>query len=354
LTPIRQDPNDLTKLAIRFSKTMKLYFLLCISFLNATVAVGQNSALTRIAFGSCSKDGEQQLWKEVIDQKAQLWIWLGDNIYGDSQDTAVLRAKYKRQKSNPDYQQLLKTMPVIGTWDDHDYGVNDGGKFNSKKKVIKETLLEFLGVPPSARVRKHEGVYSSHIYGNGDKKVKVILLDTRYFRDTLLASTVKGKRYNVNDTGDILGEQQWQWLEDELTESDAAIHIIGSSIQLVAEEQGFEKWANFPAARDRFFYLLKKTQPINTFVISGDRHMAEISKTDVTGLTYPLYDFTASGLTHTWNVEVEESNRHRVGVNIIRKNFGMIIIDWAKVSPTITFEIWGKGGKALLRHTPFE
>ena len=349
-----RDPNDLSKLAIQFSKTMKRYFLLCLLFSSATVAIGQNSAITRIAFGSCSKDEEQQLWREVVDQKAQLWIWLGDNIYGDSQDTSVLRAKYKRQKSNADYQLLLKTMPVIGTWDDHDYGVNDGGKFNPKKKIIKETLLEFLDVPSTALVRKHEGVYSSNSYGTGDKKVKVILLDTRYFRDTLFASKVEGKRYEVNEQGDILGEQQWQWLEEELTESDAAVHIIGSSIQLVAEEQGFEKWANFPAARDRFFYLLKKTQPKNALVISGDRHIAEISKTDVTGLPYPLYDFTSSGLTHTWSKDFGESNRYRVGVNIIQKNFGMILIDWSKITPSITFEVWGKGGKAFLRHTPFE
>ncbi len=333
---------------------MKLFLLFNLIIFYTANSFGQNNTLSRIAFGSCSKDEEPQLWKEVVDQKAQLWIWLGDNIYGDSQDTSVLRKKYNHQKSNPDYQTLLHTMPVIGTWDDHDYGVNDGGKYNSKKQLIKEPLLQFLDVPQNAEVRKHEGVYSSYVYGSGDKKIKIILLDTRYFRDTLIASKAEGKRYEINETGDILGEDQWNWLEDQLTESDAAIHIIGSSIQLVAEEQGFEKWANFPRARERFFYLLKKTQPKNAIVISGDRHIAEISKIDVTGLTYPLYDFTSSGLTHTWSKDFGESNRYRVGINVIQKNFGMIVIDWTKVTPTITFEVWGKGGKAFLRHTPFE
>jgi alkaline phosphatase D len=346
--------NELSKLANQLAKTMKLFFLSLILVIKVSYVVCQNNTLTRIAFGSCSKDEEPQLWKEVINQKAQLWIWLGDNIYGDTQDTLVLHKKYEHQKSNPDYQLLLKTMPVIGTWDDHDYGVNDGGKFNPKKREIKEALLTFLNVPKNAPVRKHEGVYSSHVYGTGDRKIKILLLDTRYFRDTLEASKKEGVRYEVNKMGDILGEQQWQWLEDELTESDAAIHIIGSSIQLVAEEQGFEKWANFPAARERFFYLLKKTQPNNAFVISGDRHIAEISKIDVTGLSYPLFDFTSSGLTHTWAKDFGEVNKHRVGVNVIQKNFGMIVIDWSKVTPTITFEVWGQGGKAYLRHTPFE
>ena len=76
----------------------------------------------------------------------------------------------------------------------------------------------------------------------------------------------------------MLGETQWLWLEKELRESDAALHIIGSSIQFVAEDHGYEKWANFPAARERFIQLLGRIKPTNTFIISGDRHIAEISK----------------------------------------------------------------------------
>jgi alkaline phosphatase D len=113
---------------------MKLFFTVTFSLITVLSCLGQKNTLSRIAFGSCSKDEEPQLWKEIVQQKPQLWIWLGDNIYGDSQDSSVLRVKYKHQKSNTEYQQLIKAMPVIGTWDDHDYGVNDGGKFHSKKK----------------------------------------------------------------------------------------------------------------------------------------------------------------------------------------------------------------------------
>ncbi len=332
---------------------MKRLFLTTLFLIASYFCKAQENALSRIAFGSCSKDEEQQLWQEIINQKPHLWIWLGDNIYGDTQDTAVLRKKYKRQKENVDYQRMLKAMPVIGTWDDHDYGVNDGGKYNSKKKECKEVLLEFLDVPASADVRKHEGVYSSYTYGSLGKKIKIILLDTRYFRDTLEASTIQGTRYSINNKGDVLGEPQWAWLEKELTDSDADVHIVGSSIQFIPEEQGFEKWANFPKARQRFLDLLQKTKPNNIFIISGDRHIAEISKMDVTGLLYPLYEFTSSGLTHTWDRDFDEANHYRVGSNVIQKNFGMILIDWTKQTPSITFEVWGKDGRAYLRYTAF-
>jgi alkaline phosphatase D len=301
------------------------------------------SQLTRIAFGSCSEeDTEEQMWTDIVAQKPQLWIWLGDNVYADTHDMTFLKKQYQKQKFNPDYQQLVKACPVIGIWDDHDYGVNDGGKFYTKKKESKEELLRFLDVPGDAPVRQHEGAYSSYIIGTGKQTVRVILLDTRYFRDTLYRSKEPGKRYEINKTGDMLGEEQWKWLEKELKESDAALNIIGSSIQFIAEDHGYEKWANFPAARQRLIQLLSKVKPKNTFLISGDRHIAEISKMKIPELPYELYDFTSSGLTHTWSPGMEtEINTHRVGDLVIQKTFGLLVIDWGQSQPKVHLQIHG-------------
>jgi alkaline phosphatase D len=304
------------------------------------------SQLTRIAFGSCSEeDREEQMWPDIVAQKPQLWVWLGDNVYADTHDMTLLRNQYQKQKSNPGYQQVLKTCPAIGIWDDHDYGINDGGKFYTKKKESKEELLRFLDVPADAQVRQHEGAYSSYLTGTGKQTVKVILLDTRYFRDTLLRSTEVGKRYEINKTGDVLGEQQWRWLEKELNESKAGVNIIGSSIQFIAEDHGYEKWGNFPVARQRLIQLLSKVKPKNTFFISGDRHIAEVSKMKIPELPYELYDFTSSGLTHTWSAGMEtEINNHRVGDLVIQKTFGVLVIDFTESSPIITMEIRGLHG----------
>ena len=299
--------------------------------------------LTRIAFGSCSEeDTHEQMWPDICAQKPQLWIWLGDNVYADTHDMTLLRTQYQRQKSNSGYQQLLKICPVIGIWDDHDYGINDGGKFFTKKKESKEELLRFLDVPADAPVRQHEGAYTSYETGTEKQRVKVILLDTRYFRDTLYKSNEAGKRYEISKTGDVLGEEQWKWLERELKESTAAVNIIGSSIQFIAEEHGYEKWANFPAARQRLIKLLSTVKPKKTFFISGDRHIAEVSRMKIQELPYELYDFTSSGLTHTWKGAEAEVNKHRVGALIIEKTFGVIVIDWT--GSTVALEIRGAHG----------
>ncbi len=178
----------------------------------------------------------------------------------------------------------------------------------------------------------------------------MILLDTRYFRDTVYKD-INTKAYLPNNTGDILGETQWAWLENELKNSEADFHIIGSSIQVIPEDHAYEKWANFPTARKRLFDLLEKYPDKKTIMISGDRHIAEISRIDLEGLPYPLYDFTSSGLTHSWNNGIVEMNRHRVSDFIRGLNFGLIIIDWEKNgNHKIRFEIRGEADKLLYKY----
>lgn len=307
----------------------------------------------RVAFGSCSRQqSEAQLWNEVVQAHPEAWLWLGDNIYGDTHNMDTLRSMYLRQKSRPSYQNLLRLVPVVyGTWDDHDYGVNDGGKFFSKRRESQQLMLDFLDVPAESPVRKRDGVYQSYMLGDSKLQVKLILLDTRFFRDTLPRGSEKGRRYDINPTGDVLGEAQWKWLEQELTSSKAAVHLIGTSIQFIAEEQGFEKWANFPAARQRMIDLLSRTKPSGVIFMSGDRHIAEVSRLAVPGLKDPVYDFTSSGLTHTWSTVMEESNRHRVGNLVIERNFGVIDMDRRGKRIRVRFTTFGPGLRNLSEYS---
>ncbi len=312
-----------------------------------SAALDTTQTLTTIAFGSCNRQDEPQpLWDDILAQRPDLWIWLGDNIYGDTDDMKKMRSMYEKQLAQPDYQQLRASVPVVGTWDDHDYGVNDGGKEFAPKAASRDLLLEFLAVPKNRPVWDREGAYQAYTLGPAGQRVKVLLLDTRYFRDALLASADEDRRYGPNEAGDLLGEAQWRWLEAELSNSDAQVHIIGSSIQVLAEDHGFEKWANFPQSRQRLFDLIADTQAPGVVLLSGDRHIGEISRYDAPGVAYPLYDLTSSGLTHVYE-EADEPNRHRVSDLIKVLNFGLITIDWSSTPVQLTFQIRGEEGKVL-------
>ena len=308
--------------------------------------------LTTIAVGSCNRqDLPQVYWDSINAQDPDLWIWLGDNIYGDSEDMGVLETKYQQQKTNEYYSAFIARTPVIGIWDDHDYGVNDGDQHYPFKEASKELMLDFLDVPLDAAVRSREGAYQSFSFGPSGKKVKIILLDARYFRDTLQGTGLRsGPRYLPNETGDILGEAQWKWLEEELRESDAQVHLIGCGIQMIPEEQGFEKWANFPQARNRLLALIAEIDPSGLLLMSGDRHIAELSKWPFAGGEKNIYELTASGLTHTWSgLLVEEPNQYRVGDLLVSKNYGVIRINWDTAPPQLSVTVMSTENEVLLQ-----
>ncbi len=326
-------------------KKIAICFVVALFFFETILAqdVVVTIKLQTIAIGSCNRqEAPQDYWSTIIKTKPDLWVWLGDNIYGDTDDMAVLKAKYDKQKANSAYQALLSQTPVVGIWDDHDFGKNDAGVEYPYKAASRDLMFDFLDVPENSPAWKRKGGYQSYVFGSGGKKVKILLLDARYFRGEL--RRVDGV-YQKNMTGSVLGDAQWQWLEKELSNSDAAIHILASGIQFIADEHRFEKWDNFPKERQRLLDLLVKTQPKNAFFLSGDRHISEIASIDIPEYGR-FYDFTSSGLTHSYESSTE-TNSHRMGKLITEKSFGLIKIDWSGASPKVSLEMRGIKGELL-------
>lgn len=299
-----------------------------------------------IAFGSCNKhDLPQPLWGPIIQTKPDVWLWLGDAIYGDSEDPAVLKEKYDAVNANKGYQKVKDMSSVIGTWDDHDYGKNDGTKHFAGKEASKTEFLNFMGVSESHPTRKRDGIYQSYILGSGTKKVKVILLDNRTFRDKV--SRDEKKAYVPDPAADMLGEAQWKWLASELKNNDAAITIIANGSQVLSRFHPYEKWGNYPASRKKLFKMISTFRPSGVILLSGDRHHAEISKVNIPEIKHSLYEFTSSGMTHTRKYPQPEANKFRVGKKVDKLNFGVLRIDWASSPVKVKLEVRGEANKLL-------
>ncbi|RAU81850.1 alkaline phosphatase D family protein [Pontibacter arcticus] len=307
-------------------------------------AVAQKQAEFVMAFGSCNRQNlPQPMWDVIAKEQPNLWIWLGDNIYGDTDDMAVLKAKYDVQANQEGYKKLASSVPVIGTWDDHDYGRNDAGKEYPYRKESQALALDFFNEPANSPRRKQEGIYAAYDYKLKNKTVKVILLDIRYHQDALQKDSTKA--YLPNMEGDLLGEAQWKWLEKQLKDSKADAHIIGSGIQFIPDQHPYEKWANFPNTRNRLFNLLAKTKPKGVMLISGDRHIGEFSKMEVKGLSYPVYEITSSGLTHSATNNTSEVNPYRVGPLVNQKHFGVFTFKENGKSFSVELELKGENGE---------
>lgn len=191
----------------------------------------------------------------------------------------------------------------------------------------------------------------------------MILLDTRYFRSPLEHRKVRrdptlGHPGHYRPSHDVertlLGEAQWAWLA-EVLRRPADVRVIASSIQVVAEDHGFETWANLPFERRRLLETIRTAGAEGVLFVSGDRHLAELSVLDheraapdsAADVGYPLVDLTSSSLNRpsTWRNEV---NRHRRGSPYFEVNFGTIEVDWE--TARLTLAIRGAGGQVLLRH----
>lgn len=289
-----------------------------ILFALSLFASAHADTISRIAFGSCAhQNREQPIWEAVRESNPDVWVWLGDNIYGDTDDAKILAEKYALQKAKPGYSQLIEECRVLGTWDDHDFGKNNGGKEFSGKAITQKALLDFLDEPLDSPRRMQEGVYWSYLFGEGEQQVQVLLIDVRYHRD------LPGEK-----NADIFGQAQRDWIVSQLSAHQPAVTLIASGTQVIPEDHRYEKWAQFPEARNWFFNTLSEHRESGVVFLSGDRHISEFSSTKLKGMEQPIFDITASSLSHSWEDFPGEENRHRVGKVFHQNNFGFLEIDW--------------------------
>lgn len=334
---------------------------LCFVLLCMVSQASLADTIERIAFGSCAEQHkEQAIWQQVLAADPDLFVFLGDNVYADSDDPAELQAAYAALAAQPGFQQLRNSTRFIATWDDHDYGQNDIGADYVSKEASRRIMLDFFGAAPDSP-RRHQpgGIYTSYFYGEPGQRVQVILLDLRWARSELVSVQSPQRRserqqqnrgpYEANLAADavLMDEAQWQWLEQQL-QVPADLRVIGSSIQLLAEFTGWETWANYPRERQRFIELLARYQQEPVVIISGDVHWAELSMIEETASRWPLLELTSSGLTEEWSAI--SPNRHRVGRAHAEANFGLLEIDWSREPAALDLRITNVTGEHLIEH----
>jgi alkaline phosphatase D len=310
-----------------------------------------------IAFGSCIKNLEHPMLDRALTLPMELFLFLGDNIYADTEDMAVMRAKYDALKASRFFRELRRRVPILATWDDHDMGANDAGAEYPKRREAQEEFLRWLDEPADSPRRHREGVYDARVFGPPGRRLQVILLDTRYFRGPLKRvpreeQKLVGGPYvpNPDTSSTMLGEAQWRWLREQLS-GPAELRLIVSSIQFVSEFSGAEAWANLPHEKQRMLELLRETRAEGVLFLSGDRHWCELSRMEGP-LGYPLYDLTASSLTERHPRGTPSDNRYRVGTTTYHEvNVGHLSIDWTAADPVLRLRIVDIAGEARLEHT---
>lgn len=297
------------------------------------LAQGQRP-LTRIAFGSCAEQADSQpIWDAILAYKPELFIFAGDNVYGDfnTPDAGPLRKAYALAEAVAGYNKLRGSVNHLAIWDDHDYGLNDGGADFAYKDVSKELFLDFWKVPATDVRRAREGLYDSRIIGPAGMRVQIILLDVRWFRSPLKRTDQRnapGKERYVPDPDPaktMLGETQWTWLAEELRKP-AEVRLLVSSIQVLAEGHGWERWGNLPLERRKLVDTIRESRAKGLVLLSGDRHIGALYREAAPDMP-PLYEVTSSGINKSFPA-AKEPGPNRLGAIYAAPNFGIVDVDW--------------------------
>ena len=273
-----------------------------------------NADSVKFGLGSClDQDYPQPIWNSIEKEELDYFIFLGDNVYGDSPFGNLRKMKRAYDKQKKVLPSFLNDLEVYAIWDDHDYGLNDGGSDYKNKIDAEKLFLDFWEISQNDPRHNREGIYFSTEKIFFDKKFKLIFLDTRFFRSKLLGEK-GGYISNTNDDATILGKNQWLWLENELnTEFDFL--IIFSSIQIIPMDHPYEKWSNFPKDRSKLLGMLDKHRG-KTILFSGDRHRSGIYKKD------GIFEITASSLNKPGSL-FNETDKFLIGETYPEANYAL-------------------------------
>jgi alkaline phosphatase D len=100
----------------------------------------------RVGVASCADQRQPQpIWDAVLAEPPDFFVFAGDNVYASEPpfEVAKLRAAYMELTAKRNFERLRTTVPHLAVWDDHDYGVNDGGAEFSHKQASKDEFLRF-------------------------------------------------------------------------------------------------------------------------------------------------------------------------------------------------------------------
>lgn len=163
-------------------------------------------------------------------------------------------------------------------------GADNIDKNYELKEENKQLFLEMWGESPDSARWQRDGLYESY-YLDDKKMIKLVLLDLRYNRMSNYDSYIAG--WITGEFQDMLGENQWKWLENEIKEFNGMYLVIGSSSVFIKDDLFFFDLSRFSYGREervfldtklKVYELLGKYNKNGAFVVSGDIHYNKCKK----------------------------------------------------------------------------
>ena len=268
----------------------------------------------RLALISCMRDSiraKKEMWEAVYEAKPDLLFFLGDNVYVDHGSHPTAREIWRRYietRLSVPYYHMKSLIPSLATWDDHDYGVNNGdGNFERKQEALKIFGSFFAQNAAAGPTFERGPGVSSAFRAFG---MQFLLLDDRYERSEKRAKN-----------GSPLGAHQQQWALRQLSEFEGPTWLMQGTQFFGGGTFGEAYERRFRADLHQFLDGIRATERRVLFA-SGDVHRSEISDIEPDFLGFSTYELTSSCLhSRTWGYKGDNERRRQMH---LERNFLLV------------------------------
>lgn len=230
-------------------------------------------AVVTVGLGSCAPSVPDAVWTRIVDEGVDAFVLLGDTPYIDSGDLRVARRKHRDFLRVPELARLVSSMPVWGTWDDHDFGGNDidgrfAGKANTRTAFVDYRANATFGHDaeglPLRERAAGEGVYTTFRRG----PVEIFLIDPRWFSATAPSFADPSRPA-------CLGDVQWAWLRRALRDSTATFKGLATGMTWDDKQNPeSDDWGYFAHEREAIYDFIAAEAIPGCFLIGGDIHVS--------------------------------------------------------------------------------
>lgn len=280
--------------------------------------------LPKIVAASCAAEHLHNgaIWEQLNRVPADLVLFLGDNVYADRPNLVTRRAANPEQlwkmyiSARRHYSFFFQRdlRPCYATWDDHDYGINDGDR--SYKYAAESARIFHAFWPQSPGVTSNleggPGV-ASRLSAFG---MDFVMLDSRSFRSA---------------PGDLVttmwGDQQMRWLSQQIA-CDTTPLWLGNGQQFFGGYRGNHS-LDCEYVRD-FEWLVDtlRGQSRPTGFMSGDVHYSEVMRIEPDVFGFETCEITSSSL-HSLAVPGQHALFHNPRRLAAASRYNFLILDMA-------------------------
>lgn len=235
------------------------------------------------AFVSCVNDTTEPVWERIGALQVDQVVFGGDTPYIDVADLPSIRQKQRTYLESTFLKALIRSTTTVATWDDHDFGLNNGNGVNAadRRANARQAFVEYRAHDQFGTGT--EGVY--HVVKNGP--MEIFLLDPRWWSQTMPSPVDPTKTT-------CFGPEQWTWIQQALENSKAPFKILTMG-QVWQDKKNTENDDMFTYLheRDALFDFIRSKKIPGVVLVGGDIHVSRhlIHRQRI---GYDLHDFITS------------------------------------------------------------